>query len=90
MRDSHLVILMLEPKLGPRPQIMGESMGCQGNQELSFLGYLMSLNSGLAAALAALPTICKEARFQKACVGQSTAFVFGREGNKNTVTQAIY
>lgn len=52
------------------------------NQELSFLGYLMNLSSELAAALVALPTICKEARLQKACVGQSTAFVFGREGTK--------
>lgn len=25
MRASHLVILMLEPKLGPRPQIRGEA-----------------------------------------------------------------
>lgn len=42
----------------------------------------MNLSSGLAAALVALPTICKEARLQKACVGQNTAFVFGREGTK--------
>lgn len=90
MGDSHLLVLMLEPKLGPRPQIMGESMECQGNHELSFLGYLMIMSSRLAAALAALPTICKEAHLQKACVGQSTAFVFGREGTKNTVAQAVY
>lgn len=65
-------------------------MECQGNHELSFLGYLMSMSSRLAAALAALPTICKEAHLQKACVGQSTAFVCRREGTKNTVAQAIY